>query len=69
MNTKLEKYNQKRDFAKTPEPDDQSATFEWAKGQPFFVIQKHDASTLTLRFSDRGEWRAQILGSSQRTFN
>ena len=50
MNTKLEKYNQKRDFAKTPEPDDQSATFEWAKGQPFFVIQKHDASTLHYDF-------------------
>ncbi|MBG0786679.1 MAG: DNA ligase [Anaerolineaceae bacterium] len=50
MITKLEKYNQKRDFAKTPEPSDQTVTFEWADGKPFFVIQKHAASTLHYDF-------------------
>jgi DNA ligase D-like protein (predicted 3'-phosphoesterase) len=56
MNEKLEKYNQKRDFARTPEPDDQSIDFSWAKQRPIFVIQKHDASTLhyDFRIEDEG---------------
>ena len=50
MEANLQKYNQKRDFKKTPEPSDQSITFDWAEGQPFFVIQKHEASTLHYDF-------------------
>ena len=50
MKTNLEKYNAKRDFQKTPEPSDQSISFLWAEGQPFFVIQKHEASTLHYDF-------------------
>ena len=50
MKMDLEKYNAKRDFKKTPEPLDQSISFDWAEGQPFFVIQKHEASTLHYDF-------------------
>lgn len=50
MTMNLEKYNQKRDFTRTPEPSDQIITFEWAKGKPFFVIQKHAASALHYDF-------------------
>mgnify|MGYP001040114413 CR=1 FL=1 len=50
MEANLQKYNQKRDFNATPEPSDQTVTFDWAKGQPFFVIQKHEASTLHYDF-------------------
>lgn len=50
MNANLQKYNAKRDFQKTPEPLDESISFAWAEGQPFFVIQKHEASTLHYDF-------------------
>lgn len=50
MNKKLDKYNEKRDFTKTSEPSDESIIFDWAEGQPFFVIQKHAASTLHYDF-------------------
>lgn len=50
MNGKLETYQQKRDFGKTPEPSDQSVSFDWAASRPIFVIQKHDASTLHYDF-------------------
>jgi len=47
---KLETYKSKRDFSKTKEPGDEDCSFEWAKGRPIFVIQKHDASTLHYDF-------------------
>lgn len=50
MVAKLQKYNQKRDFEKTPEPSDQTVNLDWAEGRPFFVIQKHEASTLHYDF-------------------
>jgi DNA ligase D-like protein (predicted 3'-phosphoesterase) len=50
MEDKLNKYNQKRDFSKTPEPDTNAITFTWAKGMPIFVIQKHEATTLHYDF-------------------
>ena len=49
-NDKLKKYNEKRDFRKTPEPDSNNVTFSWAESRPIFVIQKHDASTLHYDF-------------------
>ncbi len=47
---KLKKYNEKRDFSKTPEPDTNAVTFAWAKSRPIFVIQKHEATTLHYDF-------------------
>jgi DNA ligase D-like protein (predicted 3'-phosphoesterase) len=47
---KLKKYNEKRDFRKTPEPDSNDVTFDWAESRPIFVIQKHDATTLHYDF-------------------
>ena len=47
---KLIKYYEKRDFSKTPEPDSNQVTFDWAKSRPIFVIQKHEASTLHYDF-------------------
>ncbi|MDY6874483.1 MAG: DNA polymerase ligase N-terminal domain-containing protein, partial [Chloroflexota bacterium] len=47
---KLKKYNDKRDFNKTPEPDSKSVSFDWAEGRPIFVIQKHDATNLHYDF-------------------
>lgn len=47
---KLETYKQKRDFNKTPEPDENDVRFDWAEGRPIFVIQKHQASTLHYDF-------------------
>lgn len=46
----LEKYNSKRDFRKTSEPGEEEVEFEWAEGQPIFVIQKHAASNLHYDF-------------------
>ncbi|MFP4460372.1 MAG: DNA polymerase ligase N-terminal domain-containing protein [Candidatus Zixiibacteriota bacterium] len=43
--SKLDKYNKKRDFKKTTEPGDKEVDFDWAE-HPIFVIQKHDASNL-----------------------
>ena len=39
----LERYRQKRDFARTPEPVESGKTL---KSKPIFVIQKHDAGRL-----------------------
>ena len=47
---KLNKYEMKRDFNKTPEPDGKEASLEWAKDRPVFVVQKHAASTLHYDF-------------------
>lgn len=47
---KLAKYNQKRDFHKTPEPGGGEVDFDWASERPIFVIQKHDASNLHYDF-------------------
>lgn len=47
---KLENYKNKRDFDKTPEPSEEKVAFDWAEGQPIFVIQKHDASNLHYDF-------------------
>ncbi|MDP1069346.1 DNA polymerase ligase N-terminal domain-containing protein, partial [Klebsiella pneumoniae] len=40
----------KRDFGKTPEPNQEESALEWASARPIFVIQKHDASTLHYDF-------------------
>jgi len=47
---KLDDYKKKRDFSKTAEPKDETITFEWAEGNPIFVIQKHAASSLHYDF-------------------
>jgi DNA ligase D-like protein (predicted 3'-phosphoesterase) len=47
---KLDKYKSKRDFRKTSEPSEEDVEFDWAEGQPIFVIQKHDASNLHYDF-------------------
>ena len=47
-------YKQKRDFNKSPEPQDDSKN---SKREPFFVIQKHDATNLHYDF------RIQIGGT------
>nr|WP_292592020.1 DNA polymerase ligase N-terminal domain-containing protein [Mesotoga sp. UBA5825] len=47
---KLNKYEMKRDFNKTPEPDGKEASLEWARDRPVFVVQKHAASTLHYDF-------------------
>lgn len=47
---KLDAYRRKRDFLKTPEPDRDGPSLEWADERPIFVIQKHDASTLHYDF-------------------
>ena len=47
---KLEEYKRKRDFRRTTEPGDETVAFDWAEGQPIFVIQKHQASTLHYDF-------------------
>lgn len=47
---KLKQYQEKRDFARTPEPAGEEVEFEWAEERPIFVIQKHDASTLHYDF-------------------
>ena len=47
---KLKKYEMKRDFNKTPEPDGKEASLEWARDRPVFVVQKHAASTLHYDF-------------------
>ncbi len=46
---KLREYEDKRDFAKSPEPDDEDVDFDWAE-HPVFIIQKHDASSLHYDF-------------------
>ena len=48
----LARYRQKRDFARTPEPDEAAAAAKPAKrpGAPIFVIQKHWASRLHYDF-------------------
>jgi DNA ligase D-like protein (predicted 3'-phosphoesterase) len=40
---KLREYRDKRDFRRTSEPDDERRPYEY---EPFFVVQKHDASSL-----------------------
>jgi len=47
---KLVDYKKKRDFKKTTEPEDEEISFDWAEGQPVFVIQKHQASSLHYDF-------------------
>jgi len=47
---KLADYKKKRDFKKTTEPEDEEISFDWAEGQPVFVIQKHQASSLHYDF-------------------
>lgn len=49
-NDKLKDYIDKRDFGKTPEPNQEESALEWASARPIFVIQKHDASTLHYDF-------------------
>lgn len=49
-NKNLEIYQNKRDFSKTREPLDETATFDWAGDGPVFVIQKHDATNLHYDF-------------------
>ena len=49
MSNTLSEYQKKRDFGKTPEPDEEDVTFDWA-ASPVFVIQKHDASNLHYDF-------------------
>jgi DNA ligase D-like protein (predicted 3'-phosphoesterase) len=46
----LQTYQQKRDFRKTPEPDNEDVDFDWAEKRPIFIIQKHDASNLHYDF-------------------
>jgi DNA ligase D-like protein (predicted 3'-phosphoesterase) len=47
---KLARYRSKRDFGKTPEPQGKT-TSQWKKANnPFFVIQKHDATRLHYDF-------------------
>ena len=43
---KLATYESKRDFRKTPEPQDAEVEFDWAEERPIFVIQKHQARSL-----------------------
>lgn len=43
----LDGYREKRDFARTPEPQGEGST---ALAHPIFVIQKHDATTLHYDF-------------------
>ncbi len=47
MAEKLEGYSHKRNFDRTPEPDDDTTH---SSDRPIFVIQKHDASTLHYDF-------------------
>jgi len=47
---KLADYKKKRDFNKTTEPGYEKVNFDWAEGQPVFVIQKHQASSLHYDF-------------------
>jgi DNA ligase D-like protein (predicted 3'-phosphoesterase) len=49
-NGKLDSYHQKRDFRRTPEPEDDTTGLEWSLERPIFVVQKHDASTLHYDF-------------------
>ncbi len=44
---RLEKYREKRDFSRSSEPDGSSAK---TAGDPVFVVQKHDASSLHYDF-------------------
>ena len=51
--TPLARYRQKRDFARTPEPDQAPAAAGRAKERsaaPIFVVQKHGASRLHYDF-------------------
>jgi DNA ligase D-like protein (predicted 3'-phosphoesterase) len=48
MSDKLKRYNEKRDFRKTPEPSGKGSPRKSAR--PIFVIQKHDASRLHYDF-------------------
>jgi DNA ligase D-like protein (predicted 3'-phosphoesterase) len=53
MPDRLKRYRQKRDPATTPEPgvrDEPARTPRRRKGEPRFVIQKHDATTLHYDF-------------------
>lgn len=45
-NRSLATYRSRRDFSKSPEPSGDEAPRFKKKGNPIFVIQKHDASTL-----------------------
>lgn len=47
---KLEKYRQKRDGARSPEPLGDEIDLDWAPSRPIFVIQKHAASSLHYDF-------------------
>lgn len=49
MGDRLKTYRDRRDFAKTPEPSGDDET--WKKsGNPIFVIQQHDASSMHYDF-------------------
>jgi DNA ligase D-like protein (predicted 3'-phosphoesterase) len=47
---KLTEYKNKRNFGRTPEPEEGEVKFSWATSRPIFVIQKHDASTMHYDF-------------------
>jgi len=49
-NGDLETYEEKRDFRRSGEPQDEEVEFDWADERPIFVIQKHDASSLHYDF-------------------
>ncbi len=47
MGENLKEYSDRRDFGRTPEPDNKESH---SSDRPIFVIQKHDASTLHYDF-------------------
>src|SRR5919109_3820024 len=57
----LEKYRQKRNFAKTPEPSGRSKNKKQSKRRLRFVVQKHDATRLHYDF--RLETNSGVLKS------
>jgi len=46
----LARYEEKRDFGRTPEPGARDVNLDWATARPLFVIQKHAASNLHYDF-------------------
>jgi DNA ligase D-like protein (predicted 3'-phosphoesterase) len=49
MGDRLKTYRDRRDFAKTPEPSGDDETWK-KRGNPIFVIQQHDASSMHYDF-------------------